>query len=309
MSVTPETDQPAGAAARKPESTSQFRRIASAYCESPLAVAAMVSTLLIIAIAVFAPLISPQNPYNLAEIDILDSLMPPGSKAYTGGTYWLGTDDQGRDMLSAIFYGLRLSIFVGIGSALIAVVAGTSIGLCSAFFGGRVDTIIMRAVDVQLSFPAVLIALILLASLGKGVDKVVMALVIVQWAYYARTVRGTALAELGREYMEAGRSLALSNVRLIFRHLLPNCLPPLIVIATVQVASAIALEAALSFLGLGLPVTEPSLGLLISNGYDYLLGGKYWISVIPGIALLITIISINLVGDRLRDVLNPRLER
>ena len=309
MSVAPETDHSGDPAVRKPESTSEFRRIVSTYCESPLAVAALASTLLLIAIAIFAPLISPQNPYDLGTIDILDSLLEPGAKAYTGGTYWLGTDDQGRDMLSAIFYGLRLSIFVGIGSALIAVAFGTSIGLCSAFFGGRVDTIIMRAVDVQLSFPAVLIALILLASLGKGVDKVVMALVIVQWAYYARTVRGTALAELGREYMEAGRSLALSNVRLIFRHLLPNCLPPLIVIATVQVASAIALEAALSFLGLGLPVTEPSLGLLISNGYDYLLGGKYWISGIPGIALLITIISINLVGDRLRDVLNPRLER
>ncbi|MEM9682353.1 MAG: ABC transporter permease [Pseudomonadota bacterium] len=309
MSVAPDSREPESSVAGKAETGSQLRRTFSAFCESPLAVAAMISTLLIIAIAIFAPLISPQNPYNLAEIDVVDGLLPPGSKAYTGGTYWLGTDDQGRDMLSAIFYGLRLSIVVGIGSALIAVVVGTSVGLCSAFFGGRWDTIIMRAVDVQLSFPAVLIALILLASLGKGVDKVVMALVIVQWAYYARTVRGTALAELGREYMEAGRNLALSDIRLIFRHLLPNCLPPLIVIATVQVASAIALEAALSFLGLGLPVTEPSLGLLISNGYDYLLGGKYWISVIPGVALLVTIISINLVGDRLRDVLNPRLER
>jgi peptide/nickel transport system permease protein len=309
MSAVPESDRPGNPVPGTPDSTSRFRRLFADYCESRLAVVAMISTLIIIGIAVFAPLISPQNPYNLAEIDVVDGLLPPGSKAYTGGTYWLGTDDQGRDMVSAIFYGLRLSIFVGIGSALIAVIVGTSVGLCSAFFGGRWDTLIMRAVDVQVSFPAVLIALILLASLGKGVDKVVMALVIVQWAYYARTVRGTALAELGREYMEAGRSLALSNLRLIFRHLLPNCMPPLIVIATVQVASAIALEAALSFLGLGLPVTEPSLGLLISNGYDYLLGGKYWISVLPGLALLLTIISINLVGDRLRDVLNPRLEK
>jgi peptide/nickel transport system permease protein len=212
-------------------------------------------------------------------------------------------------MLSAILYGLRLSISVGIGSALLAVAVGTVVGLASAFFGGRLDSAIMRAVDVQVSFPTVLIALILLSVLGKGVDKVVLALVIVQWAYYARTVRATALSELGREYMEAGRCLALSNTRLIFRHLLPNCLPPLIVIATVQVANAIALEAGLSFLGLGLPVTEPSLGLLIANGYDYLLGGKYWISVLPGVALLVTIVSINLVGDRLRDVLNPRLAR
>ncbi len=288
---------------------SPLRRIVSDYAESPLAIIGFIGTAIIIFIAVFAPLISPQNPYDLGAIDILDSLLPPGAKAYTGGTYWLGTDDQGRDMVSAIFYGLRLSIFVGIGSAVLAVIVGTSVGLCSAYFGGRVDTLVMRAVDVQISFPTVLIALILLSVLGKGVDKVIMALVIVQWAYYARTVRGTALAELGKEYMEAGRSLALSNLRMIFRHLLPNCLPPLIVIATVQVANAIALEAALSFLGLGLPVTEPSLGLLISNGYDYLLGGKYWISVLPGVALLFTIISINLVGDRLRDVLNPRLEK
>jgi peptide/nickel transport system permease protein len=288
---------------------SPLRRIMSDYLESPLAIIGLIGTAIIVFIGIFAPLISPQNPYDLGAIDILDSLLAPGAKAYTGGTYWLGTDDQGRDMVSAIFYGLRLSIFVGIGSAVLAVIVGTSVGLCSAYFGGRVDTLVMRAVDVQISFPTVLIALILLSILGKGVDKVIMALVIVQWAYYARTVRGTALAELGKEYMEAGRSLALSNLRMIFRHLLPNVLPPLIVIATVQVANAIALEAALSFLGLGLPVTEPSLGLLISNGYDYLLGGKYWISVLPGVALLFTIISINLVGDRLRDVLNPRLQK
>jgi len=303
---TSPSDSDAAAAALQ---ESPFRRIASDFIESPLAIIGFIGTTIIVFIAVFAPLISPQNPYDLGEIDILDSLLAPGAKAYTGGTYWLGTDDQGRDMVSAIFYGLRLSIFVGIGSAVLAVIVGTTVGLCSAYFGGRVDTLVMRAVDVQISFPTVLIALILLSVLGKGVDKVIMALVIVQWAYYARTVRGTALAELGKEYMEAGRSLALSNLRMIFRHLLPNCLPPLIVIATVQVANAIALEAALSFLGLGLPVTEPSLGLLISNGYDYLLGGKYWISVLPGVALLFTIISINLVGDRLRDVLNPRLEK
>ncbi len=308
MSVADNTSPPkADPAAALQESP--FRRIVSDYMESPLAVIGLMGAAIVIFIAIFAPLISPQNPYDLGAIDILDSLLEPGAKAYTGGTYWLGTDDQGRDMLSAIFYGLRLSIFVGIGSAALAVIVGTTVGLCSAYFGGRVDTLVMRAVDVQISFPTVLIALILLSLLGKGVDKVIMALVIVQWAYYARTVRGTALAELGKEYMEAGRSLALSNLRMIFRHLLPNVLPPLIVIATVQVANAIALEAALSFLGLGLPVTEPSLGLLISNGYDYLLGGKYWISVLPGVALLFTIISINLVGDRLRDVLNPRLQK
>jgi peptide/nickel transport system permease protein len=288
---------------------SPWLRFASDFSESKLAVIGLALTLLICLIAIFAPLISPQNPYDLREINILDSMMAPGAQNPEGRTFYLGTDDQGRDMLSAIFYGLRLSIVVGIGSACMALVLGTSIGLCAAFFGGRIDTLVMRTVDVQISFPSVLVALILLAILGKGVDKVIMALIIVQWAYYARTVRGTALAEQNREYMDAARCLGLSKARLIFRHLLPNCMPPLIVVVTVQVANAIALEAALSFLGLGLPVTEPSLGLLIANGYDYLLGGMYWISVLPGVALLITIVSVNLVGDRLRDLLNPRLQR
>ncbi|HEV7819688.1 MAG TPA: ABC transporter permease, partial [Burkholderiales bacterium] len=168
---------------------------------------------------------------------------------------------------------------------------------------------IMRLVDLQLSFPSILIALVLLASLGQGVDKIVIALITVQWAYYARTVRGAALVERNKEYIEAATSLALPTSRILFRHLLPNVLPPLIVIATVQVAHAIALEATLSFLGLGMPITSPSLGLLIANGFTHLMSGKYWISLYPGIALLITIVSINLVGDQLRDVLNPRLQK
>jgi peptide/nickel transport system permease protein len=167
----------------------------------------------------------------------------------------------------------------------------------------------MRLVDLQLSFPSILIALVLLASLGQGVDKIVIALITVQWAYYARTVRGAALVERNKEYIEAATSLALPTSRILFRHLLPNVLPPLIVIATVQVAHAIALEATLSFLGLGMPITSPSLGLLIANGFTHLMSGKYWISLYPGIALLITIVSINLVGDQLRDVLNPRLQK
>ncbi len=180
-------------------------------------------------------------------------------------------------------------------------------GLIAAYFGGWVDTVIMRIVDLQLSFPAILIALMLLALLGRGVDKIIFALVVVQWAYFARTVRGAALVERRKDYVEAARCLALSHRRIMFRHMLPNCLPPLIVVATVQMAHAIALEATLSFLGVGLPITEPSLGLLIANGFDYMLSGRYWISVFPGIALVLTIVSINLVGDRLRDVLNPRL--
>lgn len=222
-------------------------------------------------------------------------------------TYWLGTDDQGRDMLSGIFYGLRISLTVALSSVIIALTIGTFLGLCAAYYGGRTDALIMRLVDLQLSFPTILIALILLAILGKGVFNVMLALVVVQWALYARTARGVALAERRKEYVESALCLGLSTPRVILAHILPNCLPSLIVIATLEVAHAISLEATLSFLGLGLPITKPSLGLLISNGFDYLLSGYPWISVLPGIALLITVFAINLVGDRLRDILNPRL--
>jgi len=272
-------------------------------------VAAFVIFCALVFIAIFAPLISPQNPYDLGEIDIMDSRLPPGAVGLAGLTHVLGTDDQGRDMLSAIFYGLRISLGVGVMSGVIALSIGLSIGLAAAYYGGRLDAIIMRVVDLQLSFPAILLALIVLAVLGKGVDKIIIALVAFQWAYYARTVRASALVERHKEYIEAATCLALSHKRIVFRHLLPNVIPPMIVVGTVQVAHAIALEATLSFLGVGLPLTEPSLGLLIANGFDYMLTGKYWISFFPGIALLLTIFSINLVGDQLRDVLNPRLQK
>lgn len=288
---------------------SPFKRIASDFAASRLALAGLAVFVLILIVALGAPLISPQNPYDLAELDILDSKLAPGGRSANGLTFWLGSDDQGRDMLSAICYGLRISLGVGAVSTLAALAIGLTAGLIAAWFGGRIDTVIMRLVDIQLSFPAILIALILLAALGQGVDKIVIALVTVQWAYYARSVRGAALVERNKEYIEAAACLALSAPRILFRHLLPNCLPPLIVIATVQIAHAIALEATLSFLGLGMPITSPSLGLLIANGFTYLLSGKYWISFFPGIALLVTIVSINLVGDQLRDVLNPRLQK
>jgi peptide/nickel transport system permease protein len=288
---------------------SPWRRLAAEFAESRLALFGLALLLLVVAIAITAPFISPQNPYDLAQLDVMDSKLEPGSQSAAGGTYWLGTDDQGRDMLSGIFYGLRISLGVGIASTLFAVTIGLTLGLASAYFGGWVDTVIMRIADIQLSFPAILIALVLLAVLGQGVDKIIVALVTVQWAYYARTVRSSALVERQKEYIEAARVLALSQPRIVFRHLLPNCLPPLIVVATVQVAHAITLEATLSFLGLGLPITEPSLGLLISNGFQYLLSGKYWISFYPGVALLATIMAINLVADQLRDILNPRLKR
>lgn len=288
---------------------SRFARFAAEYARSKLAVAALVALVLIVLLALFAPWIAPQNPYDLASLDLLDARLPPGSHAPNGMTYWLGTDGQGRDMLSAILYGLRVSLYVGLASGAIALTIGSLVGVLAAFVGGRFEQFVMRVVDVQLGFPAILVALILLAVLGKGVDKIIIALVTVQWAYYARTARSAALVERNKEYIEAARGLGLSRARIVLRHLLPNALPPLIVVGTVQVAHAIALEATLSFLGLGLPTTEPSLGLLIANGYEYLMSGKYWISVYPGIALLATILSINLVGDQLRDVLNPRLAR
>jgi len=293
-----------------PAAESPWRRFASEFAESRLALLGLAMLVVIVGLALAAPLVSPQNPYDLAQLDIMDSKLPPGEhSAATGKSYLLGTDDQGRDMLSGIFYGIRISLFVGVTSTVIALSLGLALGLAAAYFGGRIDALIMRIADIQLSFPAILIALVLLAVLGQGVDKIIVALVTVQWAYYARTVRSSALVERQKEYMEAAQVLALSRPRIVFRHLLPNCLPPLIVVATVQVAHAIQLEAALSFLGLGLPITEPSIGLLISNGFQYLLSGKYWISFYPGLALLLTIVAINLVADQLRDVLNPRLKK
>jgi peptide/nickel transport system permease protein len=263
----------------------------------------------LIGLAVLSPWIAPQDPYDLAQLSIMDNLLPPGTRGGDGVLYLLGTDDQGRDLLSAILYGLRLSLFVAATATASALLLGTAIGILAGYFGGRLDTVLMRLVDIQLSFPAILIALILLATLGKGVDKVIIALISVQWAYYARTIRGSALVERRREYIEAARGLALPQWRIMVRHLLPNAFPPLIVIATVQLAHAIALEATLSFLGIGVPITEPSLGLLIANGYSYMLSGKQWIAIFPGVVLVGVIVAINIVGDRLRDVLNPQLRR
>lgn len=294
------------------ESTVQavgFRRFANDFAESKVALAALAACILIIAAAIFAPWITPQDPYYLPGLDLMDSRLPPGEMGMSGMMHVLGTDDQGRDLYSAIIYGLRISLGVGITAGVIAFLIGTTMGLTAAYFGGYVDTLVMRIVDFQLSFPAILLALVMLAVLGQGVDKIIIALVAVQWAYFARTVRSAALVERQREYIEAAQCLGLSDRTVLFNHLMPNCLAPLIVVATVQVANAIALEATLSFLGLGMPVTQPSLGLLIANGFKYILSGRYWISTFPGIALLITIVSINLVGDRIRDVLNPRLER
>ena len=310
MTVIPDRESAVDVAAPAVlDAETSLRRFVSDFTDNRVAVSALLVFMCILFVAVFCPLISPQNPYDLGIIDIMENRLPPGAKSLSGNTYWLGTDDQGRDMLSAIFYGLRTSLGVGAMSGFVALCLGTCVGLAAAYFGGRTDAIVMRFVDLQLSFPAILIALMLLAILGKGIDKIIIALIAVQWAYYARIVRGSALVERRKEYIEAAHCLALGNRRIVFRHLMPNVLPPLIVVGTVQVAHAIILESTLSFLGIGLPVTEPSLGLLISNGFEYMMSGKYWISFFPGVALLVTILTINLVGDQLRDVLNPRLQR
>jgi peptide/nickel transport system permease protein len=280
-----------------------------AFAASRVALAAAALLALLVLAALAAPWLAPQNPYDLAQLDLANSRLPPGARSASGLTFWLGSDDQGRDMLSAILYGLRTSVAVGAITTACALAIGVTLGVTAAWLGGWVEALVMRLADLQLSFPSVLIALVLLAVLGQGLDKIVVALVAVQWAYYARTARAVALVERRKEYIEAATALALSQPRIVFRHLLPNSLPPLVVLAGVQAAAAITLEATLSFLGLGLPITEPSLGLLIANGFAYILSGQYWISVFPGVALVITIVAINLSADRLREVLDPRARR
>ncbi len=282
-------------------------RLVVGICRSPKAVAAAIVCVILLLAAVVGPYLTPQNPFDLAVLDILDAKLPPGSQSMDGLTYLLGTDGQGRDMFSAMIYGLRTSLGVGLFSGLVALIVGTVLGLIAAYFGGRIDALIMRVVDLMLGFPTILVALMLLALLGQGLWKVIFALVLVQWATFARAVRSAALVEKNKDYVEAARTLGLSTPRILLGHLLPNCLPPLIVIGMLQVANAISAEATLSFLGIGLPITEPSLGLLIANGYQLLMSGEYWISVYPGVLLLVLVFSINIVGDRLREVLNPRL--
>ncbi|GGE10940.1 peptide/nickel transport system permease protein [Gemmobacter megaterium] len=278
-----------------------------AYFRSPLAVLGLVMALGFVVLAVFAPWIAPQNPYDLMQIDVMDARLPPGSDNFAGDMiYALGTDGQGRDLFSAILYGLRTSLTVGIGSAVIAGAVGTLLGLIAAYAGGSVDALLMRIVDLVMALPSILVALLMLAAFGRGVGNVVLVLVLMEWAYYARSARGQALVESQRDYVEAARGLGLGAGRILIRHILPNCLPPLIVIGTLQIARAITLEATLSFLGLGVPVTQPSLGLLVSNGFQYMLSGDYWISFFPGLTLLFAIVSINLIADRLREVFDPR---
>lgn len=279
------------------------------YIRSPMAVIAGIVVLLIVFLAIFAPLIAPQDPYDLTSLVLRDARRAPGYVGQGGYMHWLGTDGQGRDVFSAILYGLRISLQMGLIAGAVAFAIGAFVGSTAAYLGGRWEAFVMRVVDLQLSFPAILLAFVVAALLGQGKWQLIIALVFSQYAYFVRTAHGAASAERNKDYVEAALSVPMSGWFVVTRHILPNSLPPLIVVATVQIASAISLEATLSFLGVGLPPTEPSLGMLIANGFQYLLSGRYWISIYPGVALILLIVAINVMGDQIRDQLNPRLKR
>lgn len=303
---TPESPPTPASSSTPLTDTPRRRAILKQLRSHPSVKGSVIALVLLLAVVLLAPFLAPQNPYDLGALDLMDGRLPPGSASMDGLHYWLGTDSQGRDMLSAILYGLRISLMVGLSSVALATVIGSLVGLVAAYVGGLVDTLLMRVVDFVLGFPSILVALVLLAMLGRGVDKVVIAIVVVQWAHYARIMRSRALQERRKEYIEAAQNLGFPAWRIMLRHLLPNCLGPVMVFATIQIANAIALEATLSFLGVGVPITEPSLGLLIANGFQYLLSGDYWISMFPGVALLLLILTINVIADRLRAALDPK---
>ncbi|EPG0369644.1 TPA: ABC transporter permease [Photobacterium damselae] len=281
---------------------------------------AMVSFALFMAfatMAVFAPFIAPTNPYDLSSIDIMDAELPPSWMDEGDERFTLGTDDQGRDIFSTILYGSRLSLTIGLLAVGLQLILGVIIGLSAGYFGGRIDNFLMRIADVQLSFSTMMVAIIISAifrtALGSELYAqyaVVMLVVIIgiaEWPQYARTIRASVLAEKKKEYVEAAKVMGFRAPRIMFRHILPNCLSPILVISTVQVANAIMSEAALSFLGLGLPVDQPSLGSLISIGFNYIFSGAWWITAFPGLVLVVLVLVINLLGDWLRDVFNPKI--
>ena len=274
----------------------------------PIAIAGLVGFIFFILVALLAPWISPQNPYDLMVLDIMDGLLPPLSKLGNGTTAWLGTDALGRDILSSVMYGLRISLFVAFVAVTLGTIIGVILGLLAAINGGWVETIIMRAVDLKVSFPGILLALMLLAIFGTGVDKIIYALIIGVWASKARLTRSSALSEMQKEYIDAARLSGIPNWRIMLRFLLPNSIAPVLVVVPMALSGAIGAEATLSFLGVGVPITEPSLGLLISNGNDYLLSGKWWISIIPGLVLVSLVLCINVVADRIREYNNPYLK-
>ena len=291
--------------------------IAYSFRHAPVAVVSAVVLVIFLGAALFAPWVAPHNPFDLATLNLLDALTPPHGVAGAKPEYLLGTDDQGRDLLSAIMFGTRISLLVGLAAVALAVLIGVTLGLVSGYAGGRLDAFIMRAADVQLSFPAILIALlidgILRAVLPRSAHGDVALIVLViaigvsNWPQYARTVRGSTLVEKSKEYVQAARVIGVGTPAIVFRHLLPNVLGPVLVLATINIATAILVEATLSFLGVGVPPTRPSLGTLIRIGQDYLFSGEWWITIFPGAALVIMVLAINLLGDWLRDALNPKL--
>ncbi|GAJ96115.1 ABC transporter permease [Agrobacterium rhizogenes] len=259
-----------------------------------------------VAVAVAAPFIAPQNPYDPLQIYGWEASSPPGTVGTGGFTYLLGTDGLGRDIASCIIYGLRISLLVSITSAIVAAFIGLIAGVSAAYFGKWADAVIMRLVDLQLSLPTMLVALIAIVTLGPGVDRIILALIIVQWAIYARVVRSVALSETGKSYIDAARSMPLPSARIILRHLLPNSIAPAVTLLPIEIGHAVALEATLSFLGLGVPLDRPSLGSTVANGFQYLLTGQYWISLFPGFALFGLIATINFVGEDVRRLWDPR---
>ena len=284
---------------------------------SPLAILALLVTLVMAAGAVFAPLIAPQDPFDPASLDLLNSLIPPALEAGGDPQFLLGTDDQGRDVFSAILYGTRISLLVGFAGVALAMLIGVTLGLIAGYHGGWLGAVIMRVADVQLTFPAILIALLIngvaLALVGRGagadlqIGVIIIAIGLSYWVQYARTVRGSTLVESRKEYVQAARLIGLSDWTIMFRHVLPNVTGPVLVIATINLALAIITEATLSFLGVGVPPTSPSLGTLINIGNRFLFSGEWWITIFPGAALAVLALAVNLLGDWLRDALNPKL--
>ena len=278
------------------------------FVRSPGALAGLFIVTFFVVLVTAGPLFTPQNPYDIGSLDLMDAFKPPVWMEGGDPAFLLGTDDQGRDLLSAMVYGSRISLFIGLSVVVLSCVLGTFLGLTAGYFGGRLDSLLMRIVDIQLSFPAMLVALFIMAAFGRGLGKLVTALTIVGWVLYARTVRGSVLVEKKKEYVDAARLIGLSPFPIILRHVLPNILTPLIVIATIHVGTVILTEATLSYLGVGVPVTRPSLGLLVKNGYDVLFSGLWWSSVFPGMFIMLLVFGINLLGDFLRDEFNPRLK-
>jgi peptide/nickel transport system permease protein len=287
------------------------------FSRSPVAVVAAAVAIFLGVLAIGANVIAPYDSLNPASANVIDARLPPGAVGFLGDRYLLGTDPQGRDMLSAMIYGLRTSLLVGLGAVLLAAAVGIALGLVSGFFGGLVDTVIMRVADVQLSFPAILIALLIDGVTRTAMDRgmhdklavpvLVLAIAASYWVQYARTVRGVVLVERGKEYVLAAKVTGVSAVRILGTHILPNVMGPVLVVATINLALAILTEATLSFLGVGVPPTQPSLGTLVRVGNEFLFSGDWWISIFPGVMLVALSLSVNLLGDWLRDALNPRL--